>query len=75
MLYVGVAVLGTTNSAAHIEDLVPSLKGGSLNVLIIIIMYTKAASALQTGFNANSRIRFESTSNPLRSRPHYRFAK
>ena len=31
---------------------------------------TIAASTLQTGFNAHSWIRFESTSNPLRSRPH-----
>ena len=31
-------------------------------------------SAIQTGFNANSRIWFESTSNPLQSCPHYHFA-
>ena len=35
----------------------------------------QAASALQTGFNANSRIWLESIPNPLRSRPHYRFTK
>ena len=35
---------------------------------------SKAMSALQTGFNVHSRIRSESISNPLQTRPHYRFA-
>ena len=45
--------------------------GGNLvNILVGTVLYIEsvdstAVSALQTGFNANSRIRFESTSNPL----------
>ena len=52
-------------------SLIPSLQS---EFNLSSLRRVRTTNRIQCAFNANSRIRFESTSNPLQSRPHYRFA-